>query len=279
VIRSRVPVFPLKVFSFFLIIRCRMNMKGIEKNKTLIFALPLLLLVSCTGFQDILERSIGSAPLTSGEVSLGLKEALTVGTDLAVTGLSSENGFFLDEAVKILLPPEAGKAVDLITKIPGGKRLVNDLILRLNRAAEFAVQGAVPIFVDAITSLSISDAFNILRGPDDAATRYLQSATSDSLYALFKPEVNKSLGKRLIGDLSAGRSWELFTARYNQAAGSVAGKLLGIKPLTRDLGEYVTGKALDALFLKLSVEEKRIRENPLARTTALLRRVFGSSGR
>ncbi|MCK5004696.1 MAG: DUF4197 domain-containing protein [Candidatus Aminicenantes bacterium] len=247
--------------------------------KIVILIMALVLLVSCTQMGEILERAVNYGPLSSSEVSMGLKEALTIGTKIAVSGLSTEDGFLLDEAVKILLPSEAAKAVKLIIKIPGGKKLIDDLVLRLNRAAEFAVTKAVPIFVDAITSLTIKDAFDILRGNDTAATQYLHGRTFNSLYSLFKPEVKKSLDKRLIGNLSTSRSWELFTNKYNSVARSIAGKLTGIKPLHHKLDEYVTGRALDALFLKLSGEEKKIRESPIARTTVLLRRVFGSVNR
>ena len=254
-------------------------MNQVKKSRIIIFLLPFFFLVSCAELEKLLERSINTETLSSSEVSLGLKEALTIGTKIAVNGLSSENGFLLDEAVKIVLPAEAEKAVSLITKIPGGKKLINDLILRLNRAAEFAVTGAVPIFVDAITSLSITNAIDILRGPDDAATQYLHARTFDSLYSLFKPEVKKSLDEKLIGNISASRSWELFAAKYNIVADSVAGKMMGITHLQHQLDEYVTGKALDALFLKLRGEEKKIRDDPIARVTALLRKVFGSVSR
>ena len=247
--------------------------------KSLILVLLMLIMVSCAGMQEILERSLGSGPLSSSEVSLGLKEALTLGTKIAVSGLSAEDGFLLDEAVKIILPAEAAKAIKLITKIPGGRRLIGDLVLKLNRAAEFAVTKAVPIFVDAITSLTIKDAFDILGGNGNAGTQYRHGKTHGSLYNLFQPEVRKSLDKKLVGNLSTSRSWELFTDKYNRVARSVAGKIAGIRPLHQKLDEYVTGKALNALFLKLEGEEKKIRDNPVARTTALLRRVFGSVDR
>ena len=249
--------------------------KNIILKSFVIILLPFVFF-SCAQMGEILDRVVNSGPLTSSEVSLGLKEALTIGTRIAVDGLSSEDGFLLDEAVKILLPPEAAKAVNLIVKIPAGKKLVNDLVMRLNRAAEFAVKKAVPIFVDAITSLTIQDAFDILRGNDYAATQYLRTKTFDNLYNLFQPEVGKSLDKRLIGNVSTNRSWMLFTDKYNRVARSIAGKVAGIKPLNQDLGDYVTGKALEALFLKLKGEEKKIRDNPVSRTTDLLRRVFGS---
>lgn len=245
--------------------------------KFIVFLLISLVFISCSQMGDILDRVVNSGPLTASEVSFGLKEALTIGTRLAVDNLSAEDGFLLDETVRILLPPEVRKATNLINRIPGGKKLINDMILKLNRAAEFAITGAVPIFVEAITSLTIRDAFDILRGDDHAATQYLRGRTFDSLYKLFQPEIKKSLDKRLIGDLSTNRTWSLFTDKYNRVAGSIAGKIAGIKPANQNLDDYVTGRALEALFLKLSMEEKKIRENPLARTTTLLKRVFGST--
>ncbi len=251
----------------------------LKKNLKVKVVLPviMMLMVSCAGMQEILEKSLGSGPLSSSEVSLGLKEALRIGTQIAVSGLSVQDGFFADEAVKILLPEEARKAVNLINKVPGGRKLVNDVVLKLNRAAEFAVKKAVPIFVDAITSLTINDAFAILRGPDDAATQYLSNKTFNRLYNLFMPEVRKTLDKRLVGNLSTNRTWFLFTKKYNKVAKSFAGKILGINPLNRRLDDYVTNKTLGALFLKLTDEEKKIRRDPIARTTSLLKRVFGSS--
>jgi len=254
-------------------------MKNSKLIKSSILVMALILLVSCAHMGGILEDIVNSGPLSSFEVSMGLKEALTIGAEIAVSELSAENGFLLDEAVKILLPPEATKAVKLIVKIPGGRKVIDDLVLRLNRAAEFAVTKAVPIFVDAITSLTIKDAFDILRGSDAAATQYLHGRTFKSLYALFRPEVKKSLDMRLIGNLSTSLSWDLFTDKYNRVARSIAGKLTGIKPLHHKLDEYVTNKALGALFLKLSGEEKKIRESSIARTTTLLKRVFGSVDR
>jgi len=245
--------------------------------KIVLLILSFFMLVSCAGMQDVFNKVLNSGPLNSSEVSLGLKEALKIGTELAVSGLSTEDGFLMDKAVKIFLPSEALKAVKLITKIPGGKRLVSDMVLKLNRAAEFAVTKAVPIFVNAITSLTIKDAFDILRGDDDAATQYLYSRTFDKLQGLFMPEVQIALNKKLIGNISTNKTWDFFSKKYNSVARSIAGKIAGIKPLNQKLDEYVTGKALDALFLKLRGEEKKIRDNPVARTTALLRKVFGSA--
>ncbi|MEN8154138.1 MAG: DUF4197 domain-containing protein [Acidobacteriota bacterium] len=244
------------------------------KHVVLIFL--LILFVSCAGFEEILERSLGTTPLTDKEVSFGLKEALEVGTGIAVSGLSLKDGFLKDDLIKILLPEKTAKVVNIITKIPGGRTLINNVILRLNRAAEDAVKSAGPIFMSAIKSLTIKDAFDILRGSDDEATRYLRGKTFIKLEKVFKPEINKSLDKVLVGNISTNQSWDMLTGKYNKVANSVAGKIAGLKNYNVNLGNYVTHKALDAIFLKLSGEERKIREDPLARTTQILRRVFGS---
>lgn len=242
----------------------------------LILVLVVLCLVSCAGMEDLLNTTLGSGGLTSEEVSLGLKEALHIGARFSVDNLSAVDGFFKDQMVKILLPPETEKVVKLITRIPGGKKLVNDVVLLINRGAEDAVKGAGSIFFNAIKSLTIQDAFNILRGGEHAATEFLKAKTFESLYSLFKPVISNSLDKKLIGNLSANQTWDLFTGKYNQAAKSIAGQVAGLKPLHLELNEYVTHKSLDALFYKISVEEKKIRDHPFARTTHLLKRVFGS---
>jgi hypothetical protein len=236
----------------------------------------LLILSSCVEIQDILETSLGSGQLTSEEVSFGLKEALQIGTKQSIDILSAMDGFFKDELVKILLPKEAERVAKVIRKIPGGNKIIRDIVLQLNRAAEDAVKEAGPIFYKAIKSLTIEDAFNILRGADNAATQFLKDQTYSQLEALFKPKISNSLDKVLVGNISTNQSWDLFTRKYNQVAKSVAGQVAGLKPFDLRLEDYVTQKALDALFFKIGLEEKKIRENPLARTTMLLKRVFGS---
>lgn len=214
-------------------------------------------------------------PVSEAENAAGLKSSLDVGIENAVNILGIENGFMNDVLVKILLPAEAKPIIDNIRLIPGGEELVNRAILSLNRTAEDAVKEATPIFKHAITSITFKDATGILFGGDYAATSYLKEKTSADLLAAFAPKVKNSLGKPLVANLSTTQSWNALTSAFNKVAASPVGIYGGLKPVNVNLEEYVTQKALDALFLKVGEEEKKIRENPVARITAILKRVFG----
>jgi Protein of unknown function (DUF4197) len=221
-------------------------------------------------------QTSGNMPLTEAEVISGLKEALTTGARNSARMLSAENGYYGDPAVKILLPDEARTIVDNISRIPGGQQLVEDVILRINRAAEDAAKEAAPIFVSSITQMSVSDAFNILRGSDNAATTYLRNTTWDQLYALYKPKIRNSTEKKIIGNISTKDSWLTLTGKWNSLANSVAGRLAGFKPVNTDLDDFLTTRALNGMFLKVEGEELKIRKEVSARVTPLLQRVFGS---
>ncbi|MCG6188924.1 DUF4197 domain-containing protein [Maribellus maritimus] len=225
--------------------------------------------------QQTLEESQGQS-LTRTEIVAGLKEALVVGTNKSVDILGVTDGYYKDEMAKILLPPEAGMIVDNVSKIPGGQKLVEDVLLRINRAAEDAVSEAKPIFVNSIKSMTITDAIGILRGADNAATHYLHNTTYNQLFALYRPKIKASVDKKLVGNVSTGQSWDLLTGKWNEVANSMVGKVAGFKPVEIDLDEYLTQKALDGLFLKIENQEKLIREDPAARVTDILKRVFGS---
>ncbi len=214
-------------------------------------------------------------PVSEAENAAGLKSSLDVGIENAVNILGIENGFMNDVLVKILLPAEAKPIIDNIRLIPGGEELVNRAILSLNRTAEDAVKEATPIFKHAITSITFKDAAGILFGGDYAATSYLKEKTSADLLAAFAPKVKNSLGKPLVANLSTTQSWNALTSAFNKVAASPVGIYGGMKPVNVNLEEYVTQKAMDALFLKVGEEEKKIRENPVARITAILKRVFG----
>ena len=233
------------------------------------------MLMSCAEVLNTINQFELPAKLTEGDVADGLKEALKVGANNSVDLLSMENGFFGDELLKIMLPSEAKIVTENLDLIPGGDKLVEDAVLRLNRAAEDAVTEAAPIFVGAITSMTITDAFNILKGSDDAATAYLKDKTFMQLKELFQPKVVNSLDKALIGNVSTNESWSFLTEQYNAVANSLVGSLAGLQPIDVSLDEYVTLKALDGLFIKVADEEKEIREDPLARVTPLLKKVFG----
>ncbi len=238
----------------------------------------LILLFSCVGvlsfsaceeIQDIAE----SSGLSNDEVIKGLKEALTVSTDTSVTLLNTLNGYYKDEAVKILLPPEAGVIFDNLSKIPGGDILVEETILAINRAAEDAAVEAKPIFVSAITDMSFSDALGILNGHDSSATQYLNTTTYSSLMTAFSPKISNSLNKPLVGNTSAESLYGDLVSRYNVIAKASFGLL---KPITDNtLGDYTTRRALDGLFKKVTVEEGKIRNNIGHRVSDLLKRVFG----
>jgi hypothetical protein len=235
----------------------------------------VFVLSACAELTKVLSTS-SVQPLTETEVISGLKEALSTGATNAAAKLSAENGYYGDLAVKILLPDEARVIVDNISKIPGGDKLVEDVILRINRAAEDAAKDAAPIFLNSIKQMTVKDAFNILRGPENAATSYLKATTYNDLFALYKPKIQASTEKKIVGNISTKDSWLALTGKWNSFANSVPGKLAGMKPVTTDLDSYLTSRALDGMFSKVQGEELKIRKQVSARVTPLLQRVFGS---
>jgi len=223
--------------------------------------------------QGISKNSAGTA--TNAEITSGLKSSLNIGIEKAVGKLGIENGFYNDAVLKLLLPPEAKGITNNIRLIPGGQDLVNKTILSLNRTAEDAVKEATPIFKNAILHMSIQDATGILFGKENAATEYLRQNTYSQLKAAFAPKVKVSLNKPLVANVSTTQTWNLLCTSYNGVASSPVGRFSGIKPVNVNLENYVTEKALDALFVKVAEEEKAIRTNPAARVTTLLQHVFG----
>lgn len=191
----------------------------------------------------------------------GIKEALAVGTENAVKSLSQTDGYFANRAVKILMPPSIQKVADVARKV-GFQKQVDEFILSMNRAAEKAAPMAAKFFGDAIRDMSMDDVRGILTGGDTAATDFFSRKTRDKLYAAFKPVVSKS-----IGEVGATKSYNDLMGRYESVP------LMGKQSV--DLDDYVTNKGLDGLFLMVAQEEKKIRTNPMARTTDLLKSVFG----
>ncbi len=247
------------------------------KIATLIFVFSLLC-TSCANMQQLsdgLLKTSTTGGININENTAGLKEALAVGIGNAVVSLNKENGYFANQALKIVLPKEASTIVDNIKLIPGGQQMVNDVVLRLNRAAEDAAAEAKPIFSNAIKSMTIADATNILFGNKDAATAYFKKNTYNQLVAAYSPKINTSLNKNIVGGISAANSWNTLANAYNTVAKSAVGKVANLTPVNEDLGQYVTQKALDGLFLTLANEEAKIRENPAARVNELLKKVFG----
>lgn len=246
--------------------------------KKLIWILSIILIASCTELEQIVNSlpvSETSSGPTQSEIIKGLKEALKVGTDTAVNRLSAINGYYKDELVKILLPEEANVIVENISKIPGGKDMVDKVILSINRAAENASKEVAPIFKNSITSMTISDAVGILNGADNAATEYLRKTTYDQLFSLYQPKIKASTDKELVGNISTADAWNNLTGAWNKFANSVVGNIGGYEPVNIDLDAYLTTKALDGLFIKIAEEEKQIRKDPVARVTEILRKVFG----
>jgi hypothetical protein len=204
----------------------------------------------------------GGSGLSNDQVIAGLKEALNVGTTKGASKLNAMDGFFKDAAVKILIPPEAQKAEQRLRSL-GMDALCDKAILTINRGAEEAAGQATPIFSNAIRQMSFTDAMGILKGGGTGATDFLKRTCTSQLVAAFRPIVENSLK-----ETTATKYWGDVTSNYN--------KIPLVTPVNTDLAGYVTGKAIEGLFLKIADEEKSIRTNPAARVSALLQKVFGS---
>ncbi len=217
-----------------------------------------------------------SNTLSEADVVKGLKRALDIGTANAVQGLSVENAFYESVNYKILLPPEAKIITDnkdnALLQAVGVDKLIKDVEVSMNKAAENAIVKAKPIFIDAITKMSIDDAFGILKGSDTAATNYLRVKTYNQLYNQFKPEVTKVLSQAIYQNISTQQAWSNLTNAYNGVARFVP----NWNKVNTKLDDYVTEKALTALFEEVKKEETKIRKDPAARVDELLRQVFGS---
>lgn len=232
----------------------------------------VLLAAGCTNRDDWSRRITDAATAVAGqgklgeaEIVAGLKEALQVGTQRAVKLLSRQGGYLDDLQVRIPLPESLHK-VERTLRDFGQDQVVDDFITTLNRAAERAAPEAVDIFVEVIGSLTLEDARNILHGPDDAATQFFRQRSEMRLNQKFRPVIEQATAK--VGVTSAYKD-------MLRRAGPLASL---IDKEAQDLDGYITSRALDGLFRKLAAEEKLIRDNPAARTTELLRKVFGSGG-
>jgi hypothetical protein len=204
--------------------------------------------------------------ITEAEAAQGIREALVQGVDHGVSFLNKQDGFFGNQAYKLLLPPDAQRIENTLRQLGMGST-VDRAILQINRAAEDAIGAARPIFSDAIRSITIADAINIIRGPKDAATQYFRQRTTDKLIAAFSPIIKSSLDK-----LSATKYYGDVVNTYNNFPTT-------LNKLNPDLPSYVVGKAVDALFDQIAIEEANIRANPVARTTEILKKVFGWASR
>ena len=194
------------------------------------------------------------------DISAGLKEALNNGIAKQVSKLTAEDGFYKNDLVKILLPAELQK-VDKALRNFGMASLADEGLKVLNRAAEDAVKQSTPIFIDAVKNMNITDAKTILMGNENAATAYLQTATSTALYDKFSPVIATSLNK-----VNADKVWEQIITKYNS--------IPLVKKVTPDLKDYVTKETMKGVFSMVAIEEKEIRVNLKARTSPLLQSIF-----
>ena len=239
-------------------------------------ALPLALASGTAGSQslkDLRDSLLGrsdtrSSSVSENEAAGGIKEALAQGVDRAVRQLGKPDGFFRDQAVKILVPKDLRKMADLARKLGAGKR-VDAFEQSMNRAAEQAVPKAAGILGDAVRQMTLKDAIGLVRGGDTSATDFFRRVSEDKLYTAFRPIVEEQTAK--VG----------VTRKYKDMAKKAGGSSLGAALLggddgqAADLDDYVTREAIDGLFHVIAEQERQSRQNPASRTTDLLRRVFG----
>ncbi|WP_034259152.1 DUF4197 domain-containing protein [Aequorivita capsosiphonis] len=219
-------------------------------------------LLSCAELQQVannLPNQTGVG-MDSAQIANGLRQALDKGIEKQVTKLTKPDGFYKNQLVKIMLPQELQK-VDQTLRDIGLGSLADEGLKVLNRAAEDAVNEATPIFVSAVKGINFSDAKNILLGPDNAATNYLQQRTNTALYTKFNPVIKNSFSK-----VGADQIWSNIITKYNSVP--------FVTKVNPDLTDYVTNEALSGVYKMISVEEKEIRSSVSARTTTLLKQVF-----
>ncbi|MBI5518428.1 MAG: DUF4197 domain-containing protein [Desulfovibrio sp.] len=244
-----------------------------------LFALPLFAAPALAGWADMLDKaqqaaqtaqgsgsSAGSnavpAGMSDADIAKGLKEALAKGVSTSIASLGKTDGYFANQAVKILLPEQLQK-IETPLRLAGQGKLIDDLVLAMNRAAEQAVPQAANILGDSIKNMSVGDAKGILTGPDDAATQYFRKSSGSKIAELMQPIISKATDS-----VGVAKAYKKLTA--NPLAASAA-QAYGL-----DLDSYVNAKAQDGLFTLIAKEEKDIRTNPAERTTSLLKKVFGS---
>jgi hypothetical protein len=225
-------------------------------------ALSISISPSYSQFGKLLDKAKSVLNTDEGGLDIGggLKEALQVGVNDAVTSLSQENGY-LNSPFKVLIPEDAQKVVSTVSKIPGFTNVETDLINKMNEAAELAAKKAGPIFLDAIKQMTIKDATNILMGEQDAATKYLEGTSREALYAEFMPVIQNALD-----EVDARSLWTKAVSAYN--------KVPFQKKLNPDLDDHVNSKALDGMFGLVKEKEEGIRSDVGLRTSPLLQEVF-----
>ena len=229
---------------------------------TLVLGAVMLLALAAVACKSIEKYTGGGGKgLSEQQIVSGLKDALKVGTKSAVGILNRNNGFNGDSAVRVLFPPDAVRAEQKLRQLGLGRK-VDDFIVQMNRGAERAVAEAVKIITDAVLSMSFDDARGILFGADNAATEYFRRKTTNALISAFGPHIKNALDA-----VNATSLWRDITTTYN--------RIPGVTKVQTDLVRYVTDRALSGLFKKLEAEEYKIRKQPLARVTDILKQVFG----
>ena len=228
--------------------------------KKIIIVLVAVSLSSCAEMQQVMNQFPQTQGIGGLDIAGGLKEALNNGISKQVSKLTATDGFFRNEAVKILLPEELRK-VDAGLRRIGLSSLADEGLKVLNRAAEDAVKEATPIFVDAVRNMTFNDARTILMGNQSSATTYLQNSTTTALYGKFNPVIKNSFTK-----VGADKVWSNIITKYNS--------IPLVNKVNPDLTDYVTNQALNGVFKMVAVEEKNIRTNLSARTSVLLQKVF-----
>lgn len=215
-------------------------------------------------FDDVLKGLAGSprSGPDEGTTASGLKEALAIGTENAVKSVSAPDGYFGNTLIRILMPEKIQKVADVLKSI-GFEKQVDAFVLSMNRAAERAAPKAAAIFGDAIREMSFEDARKILSGGDTAATEYFRGKTQDRIYGEFRPVIASSLG-----EVGATQAYKEMMGKYESVP--------FVSSQSLDLDHYVTNKAMDGLFVVVGQEEKKIRTDPAARATDLLKTVFGN---
>ena len=233
--------------------------KQITMKKVLMLMVAVSL-SSCAEMQQVMNQFPQTQGIGGVDIAGGLKEALNNGISKQVTKLTTTDGFYRNELVKILLPEELRKVDSGLRKL-GLNSLADEGLKVLNRAAEDAVKEATPIFVDAVRNMSFADARGILMGSQNSATNYLQNSTSTALYGKFNPVIKNSFTK-----VGADKVWANIITKYNS--------LPLVNKVNPDLTDYVTNQAMNGVFKMVAVEEKNIRTNISSRTSVLLQKVF-----
>ncbi|CAM1368531.1 conserved hypothetical protein [Tenacibaculum sediminilitoris] len=228
--------------------------------KKIVVFFTALTFMGCAELQKVVNQLPQGGILTQEQIGRGLRQALDNGIQHQVTKLTSKDGFYKNDLVKILLPKEL-QAVDKGLRSIGLANLADEGLKAINRTAEDAVKTATPIFVNAVKEITFSDAKNILLGANNAATSYLEGKTTTALYSKFNPVIKKSFSK-----VGADKIWSNLISKYNS--------IPLVKKVNPDLTDYVTTEALEGVFTMIAVEEKGIREKVGLRDTALLRQVF-----